>query len=354
MKMKQPILFKIVGTAVLLMLLVGASCEHTSRTESKDTSSNNVSANCRLAFYNVENLFDIVDDPKTMDEDFTPDGKLHWTEERYTTKLNRLADVFDAFPGELPAFIGLCEIENKSVLLDLVKENKLRDGHYAVIHNDSPDERGIDVAAIYDSTKVKVEYFNYTTINLPDDKDPFTRDLLYAKVKSNDEVIHLFVNHWPSRGGGQAESEKNRIAVANVLHSLTKKIIDADGDAKIVIMGDFNDYPTDKSIAGVLNAGVEKTNDFFNFMYDDHASKMGSYFYKGEWGALDQFMASKGLKDSTKGWSAGNDDAKIFLNDLVLFQDKEGVKRPNRTYAGDDYKGGYSDHLAIYLDLHWN
>ena len=157
MKMKQPIFFKIFGTAVLLMLLAGASCEHATRTQSNDPASNKVSTNCRMAFYNVENLFDIVDDPKTMDEDFTPDGKLHWTEERYTTKLNRLADVFDAFPGELLAFIGLCEIENKSVLLDLVKENKLMDGHYAVIHKDSPDERGIDVAAIYDSTKVKVE-----------------------------------------------------------------------------------------------------------------------------------------------------------------------------------------------------
>lgn len=353
MKLRNPILLRIFGTTAMLLLLAGASCEHTSRTQPVEPSLDANNTNCRVAFYNVENLFDVSDDPKTMDEDFTPEGKLHWNAERYATKLNRLADVFDAFPGELPMFIGLCEIENKDVLNDLVKEKKLADGHYEVLHKDSPDERGIDVAAIYDASRMKVENFTYTSVNLPDDKDPYTRDLLHVKARVNNEVIHLFVNHWPSRGGGQAESEKNRIAVANVLESLTGKILDSDRDAKILIMGDFNDYPTDKSIAEVLNAGIETSNVFYNFMYDDHASKKGSYFYKGEWGALDQFMASKGLMDASKGWSTSNDDAKIFYDDLVLFQDKEGVKRPNRTYAGDDYKAGYSDHLAIYLDMHW-
>ncbi len=337
----------------MAILFAGASCEHTTKSNTPQNSNNSNVVTCRIAFYNVENLFDIVDDPKKMDEDFTPDGKLKWNDERYHTKLNHLADVMDAFPGELPAFIGMCEIENRKVLQDLVKENKLKNGNYAIIHKDSPDERGIDVAAIYDSTVIKVDYFNYTTINLPDDKDPYTRDLLYVKATADGESFHLFVNHWPSRGGGQAESEKNRIAVANVLESLAGKILDADKNAKILIMGDFNDYPTDKSIAEVLNAGISSTNTFFNFMYDDHASKKGSYYYKGEWGALDQFMSSKGLKDAGKGWSAAEADAKIFYDDLILFQDKEGVKRPNRTYVGDDYKAGYSDHLPIYLDLRW-
>lgn len=351
MKIFPQLIFKASGLLLVIFLFIGASCDQSvSETKKHDPGTAEM---CRIAFYNVENLFDVFDDPRKKDEDFTPDGKLKWNEERYHSKLNHIADVMDALPGALPAFIGMCEIENRKVLDDLTRENKLLPGNYAVIHKDSPDERGIDVAAIYDSTLMKIDYFHYTTINLPDDTDPYTRDLLYVKASMHEETIHLFINHWPSRGGGQQESEKNRIAVANVLESLSGKILDADKDARILIMGDFNDHPTDKSIAEVLNAGINPTNTYYNFMYDDHAKKTGSYFYKGEWGALDQFISSKGLVKAKNGWTASEEDTKIFYDDMILFKDKEGVMRPNRTYAGDDYKGGYSDHLPIYMDLKW-
>ncbi|MBL0316534.1 MAG: endonuclease/exonuclease/phosphatase family protein [Flavobacteriales bacterium] len=303
-----------------------------------------------VAFYNVENLYDVTDDPKTEDEDFTPEGKYKWTADRYAQKLQKLAEVFDAMPGELPAFIGMVEIENRNVLEDLVKENLLSKGNYGIIHQDSPDERGIDVAAIYDKKRLNIEDFQYIKIVLPDSTDR-TRDMLYVKAKVKNETIHFFVNHWPSRRGGQSESEISRITVAKVLKSEIEKIKSADTQAKILCMGDFNDHPVDKSIAEVLNAGIQKDNTLYNYMYTAHTSGRGTYYYKGEWGALDQFIATKTLQEATTGWKSTSSDAHIFNPDLVMFQDDKGLKRPNRTYVGEDYKGGYSDHLSIYIVL---
>jgi len=350
MKMIQLNLIRLVGCIGVTITMLGASCQHVSQTNEVNGNQPEVRAtDFTVMFYNVENLFDIYDDPKTGDEDFTPSGKLNWTQERYEAKLEKLAEVIDDVPGELPALVGFAEIENRKVLEDLIKEDKLSVSKYRIIHKDSPDERGIDAAAIVDTSRLSVEYFNFTTINLPNDEDPYTRDLLYIKGKSNGEVIHFFVNHWPSRGGGQEETEKNRIAVANVLESQINKIQEIDPKAKILIMGDFNDHPDNKSIQTVLNAGVEKSNRLYNYMFDYHANKEGSYWYKGEWGALDQFIGSQNLKNSTKGWGA--DKAHFLKDPKVLFTDKEGIQRPNRTYAGEKYTGGYSDHLAIYIAL---
>jgi predicted extracellular nuclease len=303
-----------------------------------------------VGFYNVENLFDIVDDKKIMDEDFTPEGKNRWTSERYKLKLNRIAEVIDSMPGVHPAFMGLCEIENKSVLDDLVKEPKIANVQYAIIHQDSPDERGIDVAAIYNPKVLEVVSFKYTTVRLPNDADPNTRDLLYVKAKFNGEIIHLYVNHWPSRGGGQTETEPMRVAVANVLEMQIGNVLKADKNANILVMGDFNDFPSNKSISQTLNAGTSKENVLFNYMTDDEQHGEGSYFYKGEWGPLDQFMASKALHQGNGKLWADDNAANFWKNDLVLFNSKDG-KRPNRTYVGEDYKGGYSDHLPIYIEV---
>lgn len=346
--------FRIFWSLTLILLMGSASCEHTSKTKSGgDSAVTNNNKELAIAFYNVENLFDTEDDPEKMDEDFTPSGKYHWDQSRYVDKLNRIATVMNALPDALPVFIGLCEIENKKVLIDLKKQSLLKPGNYAIIHKDSPDERGIDVAAIYDSTRMKIETYNYIKVALPSESDPYTRDLLYVKGIINGEVVHLFVNHWPSRGGGQFESEPNRIFVAKILKSQTEEILAQDKNAKILIMGDFNDHPVDKSIVEILKAGQESNDDLFNYMYDDHVAGNGSYFYKGTWGALDQFMTSKNFLTATSGWIADKDAAHIFKDDMILFEDKEGIKRPNRTYAGEDYKGGFSDHLPIYIKLIW-
>lgn len=335
--------FRAAGILAVASFFIAASCKHT-------TSSASSNGDFVIAFYNVENLFDTQNDPKTNDEDFTPEGKLKWTDERYQAKLKSISQVIDSLPGAFPAMMGLCEVENKRVLEDLVKQPLISKAGYQIIHQDSPDERGIDVAMLYDPSRVKVLYSKYTTINLPDSADSRTRDLLYVKVEVKGKVMHTFVNHWPSRGGGQLESEPKRVAVANVLHSLIEGILKDDPQANIFLMGDFNDYPSNKSIAEVLKAGNTEGKQLFNFMSDDEANKQGSHFYKGEWGPLDQMIVSQGLRQGKSGLQP-EADAHYFMNDLVLFRPREGGPRPNRTYVGEDYKGGFSDHLAMYISI---
>ena len=307
-----------------------------------------------IAFYNVENLFDTIDDPRTMDEDFTPAGKLQWNAVCYNEKLSRIAEVMDMLPGELPVFIGLCEIENRAVLVDLVQQQSLnqspKKGYYEIIHADSPDERGIDVAALYDPAQFKNMSFEYYTIALPDPKDPNTRDILHAQGELGNETVHFFVNHWPSRSGGQMESEPNRIAVATLLKSKVDAVLAANAKAKIVIMGDMNDHPNDRSVYEVLGAKEQPTATLYNQMYSLHTGGNGSYFYKGEWGALDQMITSVGLMQSS-GWHVDASSAGVLREEKILFRDKDGVARPSRSYAGDAYKGGYSDHLPAFLKL---
>ena len=307
-----------------------------------------------VAFYNVENLFDTIDDPLTMDEDFTPAGKLQWTAPRYTEKLSRISEVIELLPGELPVFIGLCEIENRSVLIDLVRQQALnsrdqRDS-YEIIHADSPDERGIDVAALYDASRLKNVRFEYYTIALPNPKDPNTRDLLHVQGKMGNDEIHFFVNHWPSRSGGQSESEPNRLAVAQLLKTKVDEIMSKDATAKIIVMGDLNDHPNDKSVHDVLGAKETTSAPLFNHMYSIHASGNGSYFYKGEWGALDQMITSAELSKPS-GWHVNEQSAGVLREEKILYRDKDGSARPGRSYVGDSYKGGYSDHLPVFLLL---
>lgn len=338
-------IFPFFSYLIIGVFLIGASCERVTSTQTADMKGGDFV----VAFYNVENLFDVFDDPKKNDEDFTPTGKLAWTEDRYRVKLERIAEVIDSLPGAFPAVMGLCEIENKKVLEDLVKEKAIAGYNYSIIHQDSPDERGIDVAMLYDPKRVKVLFSKYTTINLPDATDPYTRDLLYVKAEIAGDVLHLFVNHWPSRGGGQAETEGNRVAVANVVDMMVGDILKSDVQANILLMGDFNDFPSDKSVSSVLNAGVNPDNRLFNYMYDDEKAGKGSYFYKGSWSPLDQFMASRGLHDGKGKLVAPDLAASYFTGDFLMFTTNDGQKRPNRTYVGEDYKAGYSDHLPEYI-----
>jgi predicted extracellular nuclease len=333
---------------VLLCSITIGSCA------SAQQSSKSKAEEAIVAFYNVENLFDTLDDARTMDEDFTPTGKLQWTAPRYAEKLSRISEVIEMLPGELPIFIGLCEIENRTVLEDLVKEKSLHSASgnrgYEIIHGDSPDERGIDAAALYNAAILKNVSFEYHTIQLPDPKDPNTRDVLHVKAQIHGEWFHFFVNHWPSRSGGQVESEPNRLAVAQLLKTKVDEVLKSDSEAQIIIMGDFNDHPNDRSIYEVLGAKEQPEATLYNQMYAIHASGNGSYFYKGEWGALDQMITSKGLMDAT-GWRVDAQSAGVLRDDKILFKDKEGVARPSRSYAGDSYKGGYSDHLPVFMTL---
>jgi predicted extracellular nuclease len=299
--------------------------------------------------YNVENLFDTIDDPNKADEDFTPSGKLQWNSAKYYEHLNHTVDAITNKGANFPAIVGLIEVENGTVLNDLVNISYLKDKGYKVVWYEGPDERGIDVALIYDSNRVSVIGSRAIPIVLESVTDPNTRDILKVTVKVGSEEFNLFVNHWPSRRGGQYESEMHRIKVASVLRKEVDQILSVNPKANIVCMGDFNDFPSNKSVHDVLQAGVSIEHSvLFNMMSDFEALKKGTHFYKGEWSPLDQFIVSYGMFDN-KCVSANSFE--VVSYDFLYYTSKDGVKSPSRAYVGDSYKGGYSDHLPILMHL---
>jgi predicted extracellular nuclease len=307
-----------------------------------------------VLFYNVENLFDTIKDAYKQDDDFTPNGKLKWTRERYNAKLKNISKVISSAPDP-PAIIGLVEIENKNVLTDLFHTGKLNDVNYKIITEESADERGIDVALVFDGGIFEEVNHQALTVFFKDEPNDKTRDVLYVQLKnSENEVLHLFVNHWPSRREGTLESEGKRLTAANVVKNKTSEIKSKDKNAKIIIMGDFNDNPNDKSISNVLGAKLEKDKkaDFIGLLSDEYAAGSGTEIFKDKWNLFDQLIISKSLMNSKKGLSINPSSAVILKKDFMLYKDKkQDAMLPSRTYGGEKYYGGFSDHLPVYLIL---
>lgn len=307
-----------------------------------------------VLFYNVENLFDTINDPAIKDEEFTPKGSKEWSRVRYEDKLTKLARVLTAANDNNPLLIGLSEVENRAVVTDLIKTGKLSSTKYGIAHYDSPDRRGIDVALAFDTDRFLLIQSEAIPVRLKNDKKFKTRDILYVKGLLKDSIpLHLFVNHWSSRYGGQKESEHKRVQAAKILKSKADSILAIDSDANIIFMGDFNDYPTNKSITEVLKAASSaesKSSDFINLLAPQHSDGKGTHNYKGKWGALDQIIISKGLQNG-KSVDIKEHKAYILKKDFLLYEHKSGDKTPSRTYGGPNYYGGYSDHLAVYTFL---
>lgn len=330
------------------MLLLASRCSGPVSTGEVEISEKDNSS-LTVSFYNVENLFDTENDPNTQDEDFTPEGKLAWTKDRLEFKIERIVSVLKMIDSDFPDLAGLCEVENRSVLEMLVNSPALKSAGYEIIHQESPDERGIDVALLYKPASLKLISSEFLKVVLSDGSDPNTRDILHAEFKDGSEALHIYVNHWPSRSKGQAESEVHRITAAGVAKSNFDQVVAKNPEAKVLFMGDFNDYPTDRSIKGILGAGNDRSSQLYNYMYALNESGDGSYWYQGDWGTLDQFIGTWNLVESGNGWHAT--EANILKSDTLFFTDGKGIKRPNRTYAGDSYKAGFSDHLPIYIKL---
>lgn len=307
-----------------------------------------------IVFYNVENLFDTIDQPNVIDEDFLPNGKLKWNTERYNTKLKHIVEAVTMNLSENPVLIGFAEIENGNVVLDVARTGRLAQTKYLLAHKDSPDARGIDCALLYDSERFKphvIAGLAVTIDSLPDFK---TRDVLYVKGEFyNKKILHVFVNHWPSRRGGEKESEIRRIRAAQVAREKIDQILKEDPKANIVLMGDFNDHPNNVSIEAYLKAKpiTDKTADLYNLLYDDQLAGKGTHNFQNQWGVLDQFIVSSTLFNGKKGIRLAPKDATIVFDDRLLYTAKDGSKKPNTTYGGDKYFGGYSDHLPIQLRL---
>ncbi len=314
--------------------------------------------NFKIVFYNVENLFDTIDDPVKNDKDFLPDAKVYWNTERYNDKLEKISKVLISIDTlNLPAIIGLSEVENKTVLEDLINKTDLKKGKYKIVHQESPDERGIDVALIYRKKKFKLIEQQFIPINFPNEPNDKTRDILYVKgLTKEKDTLHCFVNHWPSRWGGKEKSEPKRMFVAKVLRSEVSSVFSKNLMANIVIIGDFNDDPTDKSLKKMLKAQkINKTpypGMLYNLMYQKYEAGNGSYYYSRDkkWNMLDQIIVSGSMLMDENDLRVNGFHGCIFKADWLLYENNDGIKQPSRT-KGRSYYGGYSDHLPVYVNL---
>tara|TARA_Y100000991_G_scaffold150317_1_gene113979 strand:- start:37 stop:993 length:957 start_codon:yes stop_codon:yes gene_type:complete len=288
-------------------------------------------------FYNVENLFDTIDNPNTRDNEFLPKSEKKWDTYRYNYKLNQLDKVFSEIikkenENRLPDIIGLCEVENKLVIDDLLKTETFKNHTYKIIHKQSPDGRGIDCALLVDE-KFEVLNSDFIKINNPKENRA-TRDIVFGKLKFKNQIINVFVNHWPSRWGGQEASNHKRVFVAEVLRKyIDNNTLESDFN---LIMGDFNDYPTNESLAEVL-----VKDDLVNLMSKSNVSGRGSYNYRGNWDWLDQIIVSQ---DDFKLISFG-----AFEEDFMMYTNKKGEVYPNRSFGGNNWYAGFSDHLPVFL-----
>lgn len=312
-----------------------------------------------LAFYNVENLYDTIDDVNTYDEDFTPLGKQKFNGKDYLRKLKNLSQVISEIGrSNPPVMIGLAEIENATVLQDLVDTPGLSPFQYDFIQFDSPDLRGIDVALLYQKEMFKPTFQEAIEVKIWDESGIriFTRDILYVSGILHDEEIHIFVNHWPSRRGGEEVSESKRIRAAYVLKGKINEIQTENPEAKIVLMGDFNDNPTDKGIKEVLNSksGMEGVGmeDFFNPFEKLYKKGYNTLAHWDQLHLFDQLLVSNSFLPMKK-----NADKVFFLKAEIYnpayLSNLSGKYRgyPKRSFVNNGFSNGFSDHYPVYISL---
>lgn len=314
----------------------------------------NEKRNFKIVSYNVENYFDTTDDPETNDEEYLPGGMRGWNNAKYAEKQSKIAKTIAAIGGwDAPAIIGLCEIESDKAMRDLTQYSPLKNLGYKYIQHESPDARGIDVAIMYQPHQFKPFYNEAISI-----KEFRTRDILYVagEIAATNDTLHFFMCHWPSRLGGELESEDRRVTVAKTLRAKVDSIFNTTNSANIVIMGDFNDHPSNSSIMNVLDAnplneGFEN-NKLYNLAFRLEEKGKGTHKFQGEWGMLDQMIISGNLLTASSGVSTSIEDFRIFEADFLLEDDKAFLgKMPKRTYIGMRFNGGFSDHLPLVLDL---
>jgi predicted extracellular nuclease len=304
-----------------------------------------------VASWNIENLFDTFNNPETNDEDFLPEGDNRWTEDRFQHKLGNLAKVINYMnDGCGPDVIGLLEVENINVIKWLIYKFKDRD--YIIAHRDSPDQRGIDAALIFDRNVFGIVGIDTIRVNIPTGIP--TRYILNVTLKflRDNSVIHFFVNHWPSRRGGEAKSEPNRIAAAKTLREYLEKLFNEDKNSRIILLGDFNDEPDNRSIFQILGAkdfdcdSLKNEVGLLNLSYKSKAKGEGSYLFGSAWNMIDQIIISSSLKDG-KDIEYICNSFSVIKPEFMVSKKDNGKNGPLPTYSGNRYIGGYSDHFPV-------
>ena len=299
-----------------------------------------------IAFYNTENLFDYKDDQHTLDKDYTPSGRKKWGKYRYQHKINKIAKVISKIGTDQciypPVLVGLAEIETKQVAKDIISSETLRYLNYDCVHYDSPDERGIDVALLFHKDFFKLEHSEAIKIDVfePNGVKDDTRDILYVKGILYGETTHIFVNHWPSRRNGIDKTHLKRITLAKILTQKTNEILENNPEAKIIIIGDFNDDPNSESIKKHLSSKI-----ILNPTEQLLTQKQGSLNHNGTWHLFDQILHSHSYTNPN---GTQFKEVAIFNKDFLTDWTGRNKGIPLRTYIGKFYRGGFSDHFPVY------
>ena len=310
-----------------------------------------------IGFYNVENLFDTIDDPNKNDEQFLPNGDYRWGSARYNAKLEALSQVI----GELAAIdgglvvLGVSEIENEQVLLDLAATERLKPYRLSVCHHESPDRRGVDVAFFYDASRFKILSTRAFPTIVPNNPDFITRDQwLMTGILDGTDTLDIVVNHWPSKSGGEKRSLPGRMAAGQLGRHIADSVLNSRPNAKFIYMGDLNDNPTSKCIIAEMATKTKPENlaptDLYNPMWKLFRDGIGSYAYRDSWEMLDNIIISGGLVNAAYGTYKFR-SAHIFRKDYMFTKSGSYMDYPFRTFAGGNYQGGYSDHLPVYIVL---
>lgn len=304
-----------------------------------------------IAFYNVENLFDTFNDSTTNDDDFLPGSAKRWTKKRYTNKLYKLSSVIKTIgkddASQHPVIIGLAEVENKRVLSDLVAHDNLSKCNYNFVHFDSSDERGIDVALLYDHTIFKVSHSETFSVYLEDEfgNRDYTRDILLVTGKLFNEKISIIINHWSSRREGEQITASKRLRASGRVNYIIEQLKIEDPNAQIIVMGDFNDNPSDESVENMVS-----TSMLFNPFKTVLSRQKGSLNHSFQWNLFDQILLSTNFLDTSN--SKFSFKIADVFNDKWVTQYRGKYKgQPFRTYVGKKYHGGYSDHFPVYIEL---
>ncbi len=312
-----------------------------------------------VGFYNFENLFDTLDTPNVKDTEFSPQGSKVWNSDKYNEKIANMAYVVSQLGTELNpkgiALLGVAEIENDTVVMDVLNHPLLKDRNYGLIHHSSQDFRGIDVALIYRTDIFKPIKDSIYAIEIFDKGErKYTRDILMVTGELDGERIHLMVNHWPSRRGGEKKTAPRRNKGAAICKSIIDSIRVHEPNVKAFVMGDFNDNPNDESLSGILK-GIDKKNKvkgdmMFNPMLAMFKKGFGSNAYRDTWSLFDQILLTPGLiKDAENGFIYHK--AEIYDEKYLKTASGRYKGYPKRTFSGDTFVGGYSDHFPVYVHL---
>ncbi len=311
-----------------------------------------------VGFYNLENLFDTINDPNKNDEEFLPSGTNQWNSEKYLAKLHNMAYAISTIGTDISpdgvAVLGMSEMENRTVLEDLVAQPEIKDRNYQIVHYDSPDLRGVDVGLIYNPKYFKLTNSkSYRTV-VPENPDFITRDQLVVSGLFDGEMMHFIVMHWPSRSGGEKRSMPGRIAAAELCRHIADSIMRDDPNAKIIMMGDFNDYPTNKTITEHLRASGDmkdlRDGEFFNPMYELHKKGYGTNYYRDAPGVLDQTIITPALLPTDYSTYQFK-NAKVHSKEFLKQHGGKYNGYPFRTFGSGVWMGGYSDHFPVYVIL---